>query len=289
MNLDALIAKKRCDELLKNTWNIIKKDLANGIIKYNDIDRILQYKFMKQFDDMFTMMEKSFEIPLSKIKYLYRAAGEKANNYERMIPKIEFASLNRFNPPEEVFIYLGISDNKNSVDGRFNIAEKTCLEEIRAKKGLACSICEFQIVDFAKSKKIIDIGIADKYTNDELIGELLNEKVKLSHKNYRQNREDKERLNEIILEKKGSEYLLAKIMAKLYFKMISDNLFVPIKNVQDKKYEYAPFHAFANYFRIKGYAGIIYKSTIYDMGKNLVLFNVGDVKYIQDSMRYVIY
>lgn len=59
-------------------------------------------------------------------------------------------------------------------------------------------------------------------------------------------------------------------------KMISENLFKPVNGL-NRDYVYAPFHAFANYFRRKGYSGIIYNSTVNPGNKNIVLFDIIDV------------
>ena len=63
----------------------------------------------------------------------------------------------------------------------------------------------------------------------------------------------------------------------MILKLVNDSTF---KKIDKSKFtdeeidnEYAPFHAFANYIENKGYAGIIYNSTVYEGGLNLVLFN----------------
>lgn len=285
MDLETLKIKQRCDELLKRTWNCIKDDLARGNLKYDDLNKLLEYTFMKQFDDMFCKMKSSLEVSLSGIKYLYRAAGEETTSYKRLVPNMEHSRLNRFNPPGEVFIYMGICDTKEKIDTEFNLAEKTCLEEIRAVKGQRCSLCEFLVEKSATDKKVIDISIVDQYTDNELISQL--GMITFNDKEYYGG--NKESLKRNIENKKGAKYEIAEVLAKVYMKMISDNLFIPVTNAKNKEYEYSPFHAFANYFRSKGYAGIIYKSTVCNGGKNLVLFNVNDVKYKAGAMQHKVY
>ena len=54
--------------------------------------------------------------------------------------------------------------------------------------------------------------------------------------------------------------------------MLNENIFKPVR-IENKSFEYTPFQALAKYFEIKGFGGIIYKSTVYSKAKNLVLFN----------------
>ncbi len=68
---------------------------------------------------------------------------------------------------------------------------------------------------------------------------------------------------------------IAKWALYTYAKIMSNNLFVPIKT-QDKKIEYAPFQTLAIYFIREGFDGIIYSSTVCPNAKNIVLF---DKKY----------
>ena len=74
----------------------------------------------------------------------------------------------------------------------------------------------------------------------------------------------------------------------IYFKILSSELFKPVENAKSKKFEYAPFHCLAYYFKQLGYDGIIYKSTVSNSryGKNIVLFD----KYLAnpfDKIRFV--
>lgn len=59
-------------------------------------------------------------------------------------------------------------------------------------------------------------------------------------------------------------------------------------NSNDKNSIYVPFHCIANYFRSLNYSGIIYKSTVYDKGKNMVLFDKNIVTPIESSVTKVL-
>ena len=66
-------------------------------------------------------------------------------------------------------------------------------------------------------------------------------------------------------------------------KLLSEQIFLPLDNSDDKKLLYAPFQCLAQYFISKGFGGIIYKSTMLPGGKNIVFFDkacadpVGDI------------
>lgn len=295
METEVSKAKKKCDDLLVKTWDDIKNDLYNGKVKYNDLDLLLTYKFLKQFDEMFSLMKDVFEKNLSEISHLYRAASGKWNNFDRFIPKEEFKSLNRFNPPEELFIYLGISSvNDDNPNLTLNDAEETCLKEIRVNKGQEVSLCEFKVNSAALNKKVIDISIADNFSFDELNQEkeVIKNRIKLSQTiNLRLKGKLPERsksdIANKISQKSGNVFELSKVLSKIYMKMISADLFLPVDGL-DRNYEYAPFHAFANYFRSKGYSGIIFKSTVNPGHQNLVLFNINDVTAI-GKIKTIIY
>ena len=66
---------------------------------------------------------------------------------------------------------------------------------------------------------------------------------------------------------------IGKYVLLTYMKILSNELFVPLKDVDDKTEVYTLFHCMAQYFKNKGYVGIMYASTIYRSAKNVVLFD----------------
>lgn len=257
---------------MKITWNEIENDLHNGILYDSEFEKFDKYIFLKQFDDLHDHVKIYFEKSLLEIEYICKVVSDwhyedgRIYDFERFIPKIEYASNNRFNPPNKVFQYHGISYEAN--DGIKKRVQKTCLLEIKAKKNKEVSICEFSIDEKFKDQKIIDltVGIDESYKSLEkkifTIGKRIN--------NMKQYSNDSHGVywNE-----------LEKVMGKIYMKMLSDNLFRPVEN-NNKEKEYAPFHLFANYFEQKGYIGIVYESAVNKGNKNLVLFNTEYTKTI---------
>ncbi|WP_047153399.1 RES domain-containing protein [Aneurinibacillus tyrosinisolvens] len=120
-------------------------------------------------------------------------------------------------------------------------------------------MCEFEIAEKAKQKKVINLVDGLNQTYDELIEEL----VKAD----------------------GKAGMTGRILGKIYLKMIADKIFLPIEAGQEREKEYAPFHAFAYYFQYFGYDGIIFKSTVQEGGKNLVLFDPSDAQPTLDTLR----
>jgi hypothetical protein len=71
---------------------------------------------------------------------------------------------------------------------------------------------------------------------------------------------------------------------KTYLKLMSEQIFKPLEDTDDRNLMYAPFQCVAQYFLDKGYSGIKYKSTVCESAKDIVLFDktyahpVGDIK-----------
>ena len=58
-----------------------------------------------------------------------------------------------------------------------------------------------------------------------------------------------------------------------YLKLLSEQIFTPLADADDKSLMYAPFQCMAQYFLNKGYVGIKYKSTVCTGAKDIVLFD----------------
>ena len=73
--------------------------------------------------------------------------------------------------------------------------------------------------------------------------------------------------------------------AYTYARLLSKQIFVPVET-EDKELMYSPFQCMAQYFLSLGYAGIVYSSTVFPEGKNVVLFDkdaaspIGKIKKI---------
>lgn len=263
--------------LMSEQWQSLKEDLHNGVVEYDDLNRLINdYIFFKVFDDFFKETCKFFEVNLSDINHMYRGVSVEIdlNNYERMVPKVEFAKgHNRMNPPGKAFMYAGILGKGKGKDENTikKHTVKTVLKEIRATENDVATICKFKINESAKNKKVINIcGDSSIPKSEAGLTEYL-------YKNA---------VSGFSIDKEKLSYILANV----YFNMFStDQIFKPINtNEQEvKKYEYAPFHALANYMSEQGYAGLIFRSTVHQNGTNLVLFDPSDASVIQNSMEHI--
>ncbi|WP_139996363.1 RES family NAD+ phosphorylase [Kurthia sp. Dielmo] len=261
--------------VISKQWEILKSDLSSGKVRYDDIPQLLShYTFFKVFADLFKNTSHLLEVPLSSITQMYRGVSGEIDieNYERMTPKIEFATKNnRMNPPGEVFIYLSVlgkdKGKPEALTKKFVIT--TVLNEIRAEKGTKATICRFDINSIDKEKKILNIfGDTSIPTESRQLYKYLFKKTSGG--------KDKEKL--------------ALLLANVYFNIFSnEEIFKPIHSTQEeiKEYEYAPFHALANYIKEKDYDGILFRSTVHRNGTNLVLFNPADVQVVKESMEHI--
>jgi hypothetical protein len=264
-------------QLMTEQWFNVKDDLHNGVVEYDDLNKLINdYIFFKVFDNFFKETCKLFEVNLSDIKHMYRGVAEEVDldNYERMIPKLEYAKgNNRMNPPGKAFLYVGVLGKDKGKDESTvkKHVVRTVLKEIRATNNSVATICKFKCSDSAMNKKVINIcGDSSIPCSDT---ELYAYIKKHAVKNFSV---DREKVNYI--------------MANVYFNMFSsDQIFKPVDtNEQEvKKYEYAPFHALSNYIGKQGYAGLLFKSTVHQNGTNLVLFEPNDASVIQNSMVHI--
>ncbi len=269
-----------CDVTVRNTWSEFRQKLSDKEFLYDDVNAALQTVFMKVFDGLFQStrryFDKAAEDVLSDDTYVMRAAklnpGDPEPDYDRFIPNAAFMTEdNRFSPPGVEWLYLAFSD-KRSCDEDFSIAEKCALKECRAAKDEKFALCEFRLDKSNEGKKVVDLSIADdiKYAD-----------INLTLSKVMQNTYVRE-INELILALKmgmkpqvNSDDIktgLEKWSVCTYAKLISEQLFLPL-TTEDKSIMYAPFQCLAQYFLSNGYYGIVYSSTVFPEGKNIVLFD----------------
>ncbi|WP_047153398.1 hypothetical protein [Aneurinibacillus tyrosinisolvens] len=117
--------RKGCFDLLERQWQNFKDALIAGEIKYNDINDLKKVQFIRQFDDMLRHERKHLDIRLTKVNNLHRAAKNSAQeDYQRFIPNPAYKSLNRMNPPDKLFIYLGYDNEQRQYNDSLIIPNK---------------------------------------------------------------------------------------------------------------------------------------------------------------------
>lgn len=275
------------EETIKRTWNELGQALANKEFSYNDLGSALQTTYLRVFDDLLTNCHELFDIQFSQLlsdrSCLVRAARiniEDKIDYERFIPKSQYIKrANRFSPAGVEWLYLALGSEELH-DGELLTAEHCALCECRAQKNDNFAICKFAGNDDFKNAVIADLTIADGKTYDDINLEFEQESQKYIDdqivKILRTGQKVPKRTP-------GIERVIKTWAATTYSKLLSQQIFVPVDS-SDRDLVYAPFQCMANYFMSKGYAGIIYSSTVYPGGRNIVLFDksmavpVGDIK-----------
>lgn len=230
-------------EAIRITWNELRSDLASGIFAYNDLESAMSTCFLKVLNRLLSYDHVREEVTVglnffAKSKHFVRAARIRADekvDFDRFLPKAEkMTSANRFSPKGIEWLYLGF-------DRHIGDAKKCCFAEVRAATESNVKYCEFKYT--TQGHKVINLTKADKKSWEEI------------SKPYG-----------------NAETASAAFVSDIYFKILSQEIFLPV-NSQDKDLEYAPFHCMAAYFKSLGFDGIIYKSTVSDVGKNLVMFD----------------
>lgn len=134
-------------------------------------------------------------------------------------------------------------------------------------------ICSFKVNATNYDKKIIDLTLADEMTYDS-INEQLKSSIK-DHNLHSYKRYMKAgRISPITeCEKEEMKLKISLWILHTYLKLLSEQIFIPLADTDDKSLMYAPFQCMAQYFGNKGYSGIKYKSTVCTDAKDIVLFD----------------
>lgn len=186
--------------------------------------------------------------------------------FSRFVPNKDYITKhNRFSPPRVEWLYLAIGD--------LFIAENCALKECRAVKGELFGLCQFKLNEEYSEKKLVDLTIADNVSYEEL-----NEQLDRSADEIR-TREVNKAVKSILQNGYAVAPDVSDILEKFikwvsytYARLLSKQIFVPVET-EDKELMYSPFQCIAQYFLSLGYEGIVYSSTVFPEGKNVVLFD----------------
>lgn len=269
-------------------WEDFRKALSKGCFSTQDLTEALKHPFLKTFNDQFIMADivegiKKTSDEVSTNYTIKRGAKIETDDefskitHSRFVPNMDYIKDdNRFSPKEVEWLYLAIGINSAEI-------EKCCIEECRAKAGDMFAIVTFEIPAH-QNFKVYDLTIGADYDYEELKENFFNSmeskyQKQVSaiecEKRYNPNVTDAQLKRRICEQTAATRSERRNILAKLslltYSKIISENIFSPIDS--EKAEKYAPFHCLAQYFLSQNYSGIIYSSTTYGSGKNLVLFD----------------
>ena len=268
----------KSEDAICSTWDLLRSDLANKSFKYNELDKALTRSFMKSFDAIFSECHYLFDFRLKDVfnmdTHVLRAARIETEDpipaYSRFIPDKEYITdHNRFSPPGVEWLYLAFDKEFGLVN-----AETCALRECRAHKGECFAICDFVMNEEYKNDTIVDLTIA----SDEAFAEINAELEKAGQAIVQ--REFVLGIIKALLGGFSKEDIstddiyphIKKWVAFTYAKLLANQIFIPI-TTEDREIMYAPFQCMAYYFLSKGYSGIIYSSTVYPNGKNIVMFD----------------
>ena len=222
-------------EAIQETWNELRYQLVNKEFFYNDDNLERKSRFLSVLNQLLEYENISESVTVD-LRYF---AKSKVFLRAVKIRSGETVTLSRFIPDASKMKSANRFSPKGTewlylgFDRYISDAKKCCFSEIRANVTDNVKYCVFKYI--GENVKIIDLTIADKMEWDEI-----------SHK-----------------QKTKAELAVTHFLLETYCKLLS----------RDKEMEYAPFQCIAQYFKQKGYCGIIYKSTVCKYGKNLVVFD----------------
>lgn len=279
--------------VIRKTWNEFRDCLASKQFRYDEINAALGIKFLRVFDDLFShghcFLEKKLVDVLGDNISIVRAArikdGDPLPTYERFIPNARYIRVsNRFSPPGTEWLYLAVAPLSDSEN--LSLDENCALKECRATAGEHFALCKFRRTDFNKDGQLVDLTIAKEAEYDDINQQL--EEAGRHLANQEASRIITALSSTGVWQQPNTEGIISAVTkwaVYAYARLLSDEIFLPI-TTEDKDLMYAPFQCLAQYFMSKGYCGIVYSSTVFPMGKNVVLFNkeaaapYGDIKKI---------
>lgn len=278
----------KSEEAIQRTWDEFRSALAAGVFSYSELDTAkAKTTFLKVFDDLFSnchqFFDASIESILSPSRTLVRAGRLRPEDpeptYSRFIPNKDFITKhNRFSPPGVEWLYLAVGDLDN--------AQTCALKECRALEGEKYGLCQFTLNKDYSGRILVDLTIANDALYKDLNDQLEKDAVEI------RNREAERAVISIL--RKG--YAIApdisdsivkfkRWFAYTYARLLSKQIFAPVET-EDKELIYSPFQCMAQYFLSLGYEGIVYSSTVFPKGKNVVLFDkdaacpIGEIKIV---------
>lgn len=269
----------KSEKIIRLTWESFRNSIATGKYTFNQPELALHDTYLKVFNDLFQDIDVRRYLSL-KISHLISSnarfcRGAKLNSnetisYDRFIPKKEYINEdNRFSPKGYDWLYLTMQSGSPKYTSTYEPMEECCIKECRIRDGDRFSICHFMLNDSFGYKKIVNLTTSDDYSYDFINGNLERFAQELKPKVIRDIFRDGKMADNT---KEDFFIECKKWVTYTYSKLMSEQLFKPL-DTDNKELIYAPFQCIAQYFISQGFYGIIYKSTVYENAKNMVLFN----------------
>ena len=144
--------------------------------------------------------------------------------------------------------------------------------ECRAHVGDEFGFCHFSFNDSSFELKLVDLTIADDISYEELNSHLEDYGQTQVKKGIKVAKTfgyiSKHNVNVTEFKRLFTEWAVY-----TYSKLLSEQIFEAIDDSADKGIMYALFQTMTQYYISLGYSGIIYGSTVSEVGRNIVLFD----------------
>ena len=143
---------------------------------------------------------------------------------------------------------------------------------VEQKKGNRFGFCHFSFNDSSLELNLVDLTIADDISCEELNSKL-EEYGQKQLKNGIKAAMALGYIPKYNVNVDEFKKLFTKWGVYTHTKLLSEQIFEPLNDTDDKTLMYAPFQSMAQYYISLGYSGIIYGSTVSSVGRNIVLFD----------------
>ena len=263
---------KNNERTIRKTWDEFRDALAMGNFSYDDIEKAKKCTFLKVYNDLFydNFGIKHSTLKLNALDGTLVGRGcilkkDEMPEYERFIPKKEFIKNdNRFSPPGVEWLYLALGNESD--------IHQCAQAECRAHVGDEFGFCHFSFNDSSFELKLVDLTIADDISYEELNSHLEDYGQTQVKKGIKVAKTfgyiSKHNVNVTEFKRLFTEWAVY-----TYSKLLSEQIFEAIDDSADKGIMYALFQTMTQYYISLGYSGIIYGSTVSEVGRNIVLFD----------------
>ena len=263
---------EKSEKTIRKTWSEFKDALAKGIFTYDEVEKAKTCTFLKVYDDLFHQHSgiEHKTIKIRDLEGLLVGRGtilseKEVPDFERFVPKKEFIKKdNRFSPPGVEWLYLAIGNESD--------IHECSQAECRTEKGDRFGFCHFAFNDSYLELNLVDLTIADDISYAELNSGL----EEYGQKQIKKGIKAAKALGFIPRHSFNTDEfnkLFTKWGVYTHTKLLSEQIFEPLSDTDDKTLMYAPFQTMAQYYISLGYSGIIYRSTVSSVGRNIVLFD----------------
>lgn len=263
---------EKIENAIHKTWSEFRDGLAQGAFTYQEVEQAKEQTFLKTYDDLFRkhsgIDQKTITIKDVKSQIIGRGTilkEDECPNHDRFLPQKEYIKEdNRFSPPGIEWLYLAIGQEKDI----HRCAEAEC----RTKTGDRFGFCHFKFDPLYDNCKLVNLTIADDISYAEL-NRSLEEYAQAQVKKGVRLAKALGYVPKIKTNKAEFEELFIRWSVYTYTKLLSEQIFTPLRKTDNKSIMYAPFQTMAQYYISLGYSGIVYGSTVCSVGKNIVLFD----------------